>query len=123
MEKDRPLIVYPIQEQIIVRKKQNKQRKRKSLYLCLFVINVLTVVVLLNIYKSNQYLNELTKMTENLKTDVDHLRNFHLLLLNKLRAQDKHHHLLDFTDTNRLYRKLKHMTYKELTEWRREDRS
>lgn len=84
--------VYPVQKQTILReKKEFTQGQRKSIYFCLFIINILVVVVLLNLYKSNQYLEELTTMTKDFKADVDHLGSLHRLLLNKLRAQDKHH--------------------------------
>lgn len=81
------------------RKKKFPRSDHRFMFFCLFIINLLTVAALLKIYQSNQYLNELTVITQNLKSDVENTANLHRLLLTKLQESDRRDKLVDVLKT------------------------
>lgn len=100
METDRQSLVYPVRKQTILREKKKFPRSdHRFMFFCLFIINLLTVAALLKIYQSNQYLNELTVITQNLKSDVENTANLHRLLLTKLQESDRRDKLVDVLKT------------------------
>lgn len=100
METDRQSLVYPVRKQTTLREKKKFPRSdHRFMFFCLFIINLLTVAALLMIYHSNQYLNELTVITQNLKSDVENTANLHRLLLTKLQESDRRDKLVDVLKT------------------------
>lgn len=100
METDRQSLVYPVRKQTTLREKKKFPRSdHRFMFFCLFIINLLTVAALLKIYQSNQYLNELTVITQNLKSDVENTANLHRLLLTKLQESDRRDKLVDVLKT------------------------
>lgn len=100
METDRQSLVYPVLKQTTLREKKKFPRSdHRFMFFCLFIINLLTVAALLKIYQSNQYLNELTVITQNLKSDVENTANLHRLLLTKLQESDRRDKLVDVWKT------------------------
>lgn len=100
METDRQSLVYPVRKQTTLReKKKFPKSDHRFMFFCLFIINLLTVAALLKIYQSNQYLNELTVITQNLKSDVENTANLHRLLLTKLQESDRRDKLVDVLKT------------------------
>lgn len=100
METDRQSLVYPVRKQTTLREKKKFPRSdHRFMFFCLFIINLLTVAALLMIYHSNQYLNELTVITQNLKSDVENTANLHRLLLTKLQESDRRDKLVDVWKT------------------------
>lgn len=100
METDRQSLVYPVRKQTTLREKKKFPRSdNRFMFFCLFIINLLTVAALLKIYQSNQYLNELTVITQNLKSDVENTANLHRLLLTKLQESDRRDKLVDVLKT------------------------
>lgn len=100
METDRQSLVYPVRKQTTLREKKKFPRSdHRFMFFCLFIINLLTVAALLKIYQSNEYLNELTVITQNLKSDVENTANLHRLLLTKLQESDRRDKLVDVWKT------------------------
>lgn len=99
METDRQSRVYPVKQTILREKKKFPRSDHRFMFFCLFIINLLTVAALLMIYHSNQYLNELTVITQNLKSDVENTANLHRLLLTKLQESDRRDKLVDVLKT------------------------
>lgn len=100
METDRQSLVYPVRKQTTLREEKKFPRSdHRFMFFCLFIINLLTVAALLMIYHSNQYLNELTVITQNLKSDVENTANLHRLLLTKLQESDRRDKLVDVLKT------------------------
>lgn len=99
METDRQSRVYPVKQTILREKKKFPRSDNRFMFFCLFIINLLTVAALLKIYQSNQYLNELTVITQNLKSDVENTANLHRLLLTKLQESDRRDKLVDVLKT------------------------
>lgn len=82
--KEKTPLVCPVREQTTMREHGGKFHKtQQPVFICFLIINVLTVLVLLNIYQSNRSLNELTTVMETLESDVKYVGRMHRLLLKK----------------------------------------
>lgn len=100
MEREREFLVYPVRKQTILREKKELPRgHHRFMYFCLFIINLLSVAALLKIYQSNNYLNELTVITRNFRSDVENIAYLHRLLLTKLQEIDRRDRLVDVVKT------------------------
>lgn len=97
MEKERPFLVYPVRKPTILREKKELPRDHhRFLFFCLFIINL---AALLKIYQSNQYLNKLTVITQNFRSDIDKLAIHHRLLLTKLQQLVRQFNFKDVVKT------------------------
>lgn len=97
MEKERPFLVYPVRKPTILREKKELPRDHHQfLFFCLFIINL---AALLKIYQSNQYLNKLTVITQNFRSDIDKLAIHHRLLLTKLQQLVRQFNFKDVVKT------------------------
>lgn len=97
MEKERPFLVYPVRKPTILREKKELPRDHhRLLFFCLFIINL---AALLKIYQSNQYLNKLTVITQNFRSDIDKLAIHHRLLLTKLQQLVRQFNFKDVVET------------------------
>lgn len=82
--KEKTPLVCPVREQTTMREHGGKFHKtQQPVFILFLIINVLTLLVLLNIYQSNRNLNELTTVMETLESDVKYVGRMHRLLLKK----------------------------------------